>query len=213
MLSPDLVILVIPPTVTIKATAPAVPNSHAATGLLLLPPGWAASRPAARATLLMVVLSPAFCVAAPALVSDAWRLAIAYPPKRLRAVAPEAAAAGCLLFERVARAAELQLLLLLLRPHCCAGNINLRLASAAPFLPEGNRAARSVQEVPARRMVIMELIYVLCPAFGVTGVFGEYDIIRLRRTVRMGSLWRFGRMLVCCSRQKSIHRAASQTHH
>lgn len=36
MLRPDLVIRVMPPTVTITATAPAVPNSHAATGLLLL---------------------------------------------------------------------------------------------------------------------------------------------------------------------------------
>lgn len=34
MLKPDLVILVMPPTVTITATAPAVPNNHIATGLL-----------------------------------------------------------------------------------------------------------------------------------------------------------------------------------
>lgn len=51
MLNPDFVIRVIPPTVTMTATAPAVPNSQAATALLdpsLLEIDWA-SFPAASA--------------------------------------------------------------------------------------------------------------------------------------------------------------------
>lgn len=38
MLSPDLVMRVMPPTVTITATAPAVPKSHAATAVFFAEP-------------------------------------------------------------------------------------------------------------------------------------------------------------------------------
>lgn len=66
MLSPDFVMRVIPPTVTITATAPAVPNSQAATGLLLTPcfPAAAAVAAAEVAPISPAALSPSDAVAA-----------------------------------------------------------------------------------------------------------------------------------------------------
>lgn len=66
MLSPDFVMRVIPPTVTITATAPAVPNSQAATGLLPTPcfPPAAAAAAADVPPLSSAALSPSDAVAA-----------------------------------------------------------------------------------------------------------------------------------------------------